>query len=260
VSVATLDNQIVIVRHVQRVSHYISAVAEGIFDPESGIQQMYVAIGNASNLEALREFRPTAPTMLLTGLALPEGEISVTVRAVNRADAYSDVSLPVGVDTTPPPEFSIALNGNRPNQPIQYTMNVTGIVVEWIALDAPPWEHVPVNCEWAVGSYPEGEDEQPWAPTSSQGTLWWSSLPAYLQNGVVYFVSVRCRDQVGWSTTTVSGGLMPDLVRNCSYAPPCMFRAQSLSAFRRWRLTWRSRPWWSTQLRDRRCATLAAST
>ena len=81
----------------------------------------------------------------------------------------------------------------------------------WNCTDASPWTHVPIACEWAVGSFPGGDDVMPWAAASQVGTHDFACNECF-ENGKLYFVSVRCTDQVGLTNMSVSGGLMPDLV------------------------------------------------
>ena len=63
-------------------------------DHESGIQQYLVALGTDANSTAFRGFQTagTGREAVMTALRLPEGHVRVTVRAQNRAGAYTDVN------------------------------------------------------------------------------------------------------------------------------------------------------------------------
>ena len=86
------------VPHVQKLSTAVRKLSTAVRvedDEQSGVKQLYAGVGNATHPELIREFRPM-PTpdcrvpgstchtqMLLTGLSLPEGDVHLSVAAVN---------------------------------------------------------------------------------------------------------------------------------------------------------------------------------
>ena len=132
------------------------------------------------------------------------------MRTVNGALERAERPLRIGVDLTPPTCSKISINHHPRGQVIQYTDSVALMSAEWDCFDAPPFQDVPLYCEWAVGSYPGGEDEMPWTPAKQNGVNIWA--PTTMKNGRLCFATVKCLDQAYLSTEMKSGGLMPDLV------------------------------------------------
>lgn len=231
-SKVNVTNIIAITRHVQRVRHMIRVDVLGIFDDESGIGQLMTSVGTAdTGLQFLRDFTSGSEAVLLTELSLPEGEIIVTMRAVNRARDHSDAQLAIGVDTTPPVCSEISVNGHPVGQKMHYTDDMTTLFASWDCLDSPPWAAEPMVCRWAVGTYPFGSDAMEWDDAISSGVHTWSS--ATLLNGVTYFVTVECTDHVGWQSQMIaSGGLMPDLLPPKEVYPPLVVDPITGSAIR----------------------------
>ena len=226
-SKVNFTNVIAVTRHVQRVRHMVRVNVLGIFDDESGVGQLRTAIGTAdSGPESLRIFTSGSESILLTELAMPDGDVIVTVRAVNRAKDYSEVQLVIGVDTTEPTCSEISINGYPMGQKMQYTDDVSTLSASWECADAPPWEEEPMTCRWAVGTYPFGSDAMEWAAAFSTGVHTW--VDATLLNGVTYFVTVECTDHVGWqSEMRASGGLMPDLKPPREVYPPLVIHPKT---------------------------------
>ena len=216
VSLATLVSRLSLTgaTNVQRVAHLVRAEVHGVFDPESGVRQYYAAVGDVGGApEAHAIFRSIGTSegeMLIGGLTLRDGEVLVTVRATNNAMEQSQVSMKIGVDTTPPSCTPIALWDHEPGQRFAYTEETSHIVATWNCTDAAPWAHAALQCEWAVASFPGGDDLMPWTAGRQRGTHNFSCIDCF-ENGRLYFVSVRCTDQVGLRNMSVSGGLMPDL-------------------------------------------------
>ena len=201
-------------RNVQGIAHLVHAEVRGIFDPESGVRQYYAAVGVRGDSEAHAIFRSIGASegeMLIGGMDIPDGEAFVTVRAVNNAKEPNEVELLIGVDTMPPSCEPIAIWHHPPGQRFQYTEETSRLEATWNCSDAAPWAHVPITCEWAISSFPGGDDLKAWAPGEQQGTHEYSCHDCF-ENGRLYFVNVRCTDQVGLHNMSVSGGLMPDLV------------------------------------------------
>ena len=199
--------------NVQKYVHTVNADVNGIYDPESGVRQYFAAIGSADDPTAIAEFRSVGFSLgeiLIGGLEMPEGPHLVTVRAVNNAKETSDVGLTIGVDTTRPNCSPIAINDNAPGQLMQYTEETSRLTATWTCLDAPPWEHRPLSCSWAVGSYPGGDDMMAFKEGEANATHLFE-CDECLQNGFIYYVSLQCTDQVDLTRFSVSGGLMPDL-------------------------------------------------
>ena len=94
--------------NVQRINHQIQADIEGIFDPETAIAEYFVAAGTdeGEGKEAHVQFRSAGTSegsLLLGGLSLPDGDVVVTVRAVNNAFESGEVHLRMRIDSTPYP-------------------------------------------------------------------------------------------------------------------------------------------------------------
>lgn len=156
------------------------------------MRQYYAAIGWADRPTALTDFRSVGTShgeILIGGLNLPDTAAIVTVRAVNNANEYADVQLPIGVDTTAPICSPIAINENAPGQLMQYTEEVGRINASWSCHDASPWEHRPITCRWAVGSYSGGDDLMPWCPAEASGEHSFGCDDC-LENGFIYYVSL----------------------------------------------------------------------
>lgn len=201
--------------NVQKYPHIVHAEVTGIFDSESGVAQYYAAIGlNTSSPEAIAEFRSIGTSegeMIIGGLTMPEGGVLLTIRAQNNAKETSDVSLPFGVDITPPVCDAIAIFSNPAGQLLQYTLKTSSIEATWNCHDATPWEAVDITCAWSIGSSPLGTDVLEFQNVSASGRHEFS-CDTCLQNGVIYWVNLLCTDQVGLITLKTSGGVMPDLV------------------------------------------------
>ena len=149
-------------------------------------------------------------------LAQPDGEVVVTVRADNNAREASFAQLLVGVDTTRPNCSVVSVNGRVLLEgEVHYTNAEGRLTAEWSCLDAQPWQVESVlTCEWAVGRSPGSAGSMGWRAASRAGLHEWDALAegTPLENGAVYFVTVRCNDWVDLATTVFSGGLMADLV------------------------------------------------
>ena len=152
-------------------------------------------------------------------MLLPEGPAIVTVRAVNNAKESADVALAIGIDTKPPLCTPLQIYNNPPGIPFQYSEETDRLAVTWACTDDAPWEAEPIACEWAVGTYPGGDDFLPWEAASSNGTHL-LECSGCLENGFVYFASLRCTDQVDQTSLYFSGGLMPDLTGPRVAVPP----------------------------------------
>ena len=204
--------------NVQRFDHMISAGITGVVDPESGIREISVALGDEADPESLRPFRSigTADGQILIGaLALPEGWTNMSVRAINNAMERSAGWALLGVDTRKPKCEPVVLNGAETYLAAQYTADVGLLRATWSCFDQAPWRDVPVTCEWAVGTFPGGDDAYAWQPATTVDGGWtWQSewRDTIMENGFIYFVTARCTDHVGLTRTTSSGGLMPDLI------------------------------------------------
>ena len=146
--------------------------------------------------------------------------------------------MPVNVDTTPPVCSVVIVNNNSDNSRITFTKDPTKMTASWHCEDAAPWVASSVTCEWAIGTYPGGDDFVSWEPvpssakhfeyhanetseTTEGSTLWyteedntprWYMKDSLLRNGLIYFASIRCLDQVQLTASSVAAGLLPDLV------------------------------------------------
>ena len=191
------------------------AQVRGIVDPESGVRQYYAAIGDpfTGNQQAHAVFRSIGTSggeMLIGGIYVPDGHALVTVRAVNGAKEKSEVGLAIGVDTRPPFCESIVLWSYDPAHTLVYTDHTSELEASWNCSDETPWSHVPISCEWAIASFPGGDDLMPWTAGEQRGRHTYNCDECF-ENGRIYFVNVRCTDQVGWTNMSISGGIMPDL-------------------------------------------------
>ena len=199
--------------HVQKVQHLLHGAVHGITDPESGVRQYFVAVGpSISDPEGYASFRSIgmAGEFLVGGLSMADGDAFVTVRVVNGAFESAEASLTIGIDTGAPLCSDISIWGHPAGEAFQATEIDDYLEANWTCIDIAPWAHIPITCEWAVGTSPGEADAMDWTPAQSNGTHAWQD--ATLENGVMYFVTVQCSDQVGHSVRSTSGGLMPDLV------------------------------------------------
>ena len=99
---------------IQPVSHLIHAKVLGIYDLESGIREYFAAVGTPNETEAMRDWRSIGTNsgeMLIGGLDLDDGWVTVSVRATNNAYESSEVALELGIDTRPPRCSTVSLNG-----------------------------------------------------------------------------------------------------------------------------------------------------
>ena len=143
-------------------------------------------------------------------MLLPEGPAIVTVRAVNNAKESADVALAIGIDTKPPLCTPLQIYDNPPGIPFQYSEETDRLAVTWACTDDAPWEAEPIACEWAVGTYPGGDDFLPWEAASSNGTHL-LECNGCLENGFVYFASLRCTDQVEQTSARSPAHLPPPM-------------------------------------------------
>ena len=197
---------------MQSVKHLVHLSISGIFDLESKLTKLMVAVGTDDDAEAYAAFRSAGSSqgqLLVGGLNLPEGSSVVTVRALNGAGESSDVSIEVGVDTGRPVCSGVSI-WQRPLGDLQYTEYVDGLEASWHCEDVFPYADAPISCEWAVGSFSGGDDVMEWTLANANGSHAFNCTECML-NGVVYFASVRCSDQVGWSVSSASDGIMVDL-------------------------------------------------
>ena len=228
-----LTNRLGIARNVQRATHMIYVSLTGAVDPESGISQVFAAVGTAEDgVESLAAFRFVGMTgasgLIVGGLALPDGDILVTARVRNGAKEDSERSLVVSVDSAPPRCSAVTIGDNAPGQSFQYTNTLTHLEASWSCSDVAPWEHVELACSWAVGTFPGAADAMRWAAARQNGTHVFSD--AGLRNGVSYFVTVRCRDQVLLTAEKTSGVLMPDLHPPTVCSPAAVMHANGALA------------------------------
>ena len=190
-----------------------SCMPRDSFDPESGIRQYLAAAGTTNSPEQYAAFRPTGATageVLLGGIALPDGEIAVTIRAVNGAGESIDVPFAIGVDTRRPQCSAIGINGRQPGQ-LVFTEDTSRVAADWSCADVAPWVDAPLTCEWAVGTIVGGDDVMSWTPAAANGSHVYE-CDQCLRNGIIYFASVRCTDHAGWTVLSSSSGLMPDIL------------------------------------------------
>ena len=225
---------------VQRNRFMVHAELGGFYDPESGVRGvMQAAIGpDAQTPEAHREWRATNNVLLATGIYLPDdGWFTLSVRVANYAYEESLTSFELGLDTKPPWCSPISINGIQPGefQTVHFTQETNRLDASWVCGDYEPWASEGVDCTWQVGTFPGGDDHmRPLAVSDSHYAAGLSSANAKpaqasyvangtinrpLQNGVIYFVTVTCVDHVGWKTSTVSDGVMPDLEPPRAVAP-----------------------------------------
>ena len=204
-------------RNMQRVVDGIHAEIRGAEDPESGIYQYWAALGVVGDVESLAPFLFAGNSegeILLGGLSLPQGQVVVTVRVMNRAFEVAQASIALAVDSIPPVcDPTMYINAlPAPRHSLQITSNQSGLNASWTCADAAPWESSPISCSWAVGSSPGDFDVMAWTNTSASGTHTYGGANnnARLLNGHTYFVVVSCVDQVGLTSRLVSGALMVD--------------------------------------------------
>ena len=186
------------VPNVQTLSHVLHLGWDGFVEPESGIQQMLVALGTEADPTVIRGFQTvgTGREAVMTALQLPEGDVRVTVRASNRAGLYAQGNVTITVDSTPPEcsDLTVATpdagyfyhdaDGNL------FTQSAQALVVDFNCFDASPGRLERV--EWAVGTEPGGSDMLPWAETTATGSRVQNiSLPSGSQ---AYYVTVTAMD------------------------------------------------------------------
>lgn len=214
--------------NVQKNTHELRFVIDGIVDPQSGLLSYRVAVGSsADEPESIAPYTshpPDASQLLLQGLDLPQGWSVVSVTATNRAyDHAGAVHLSVGVDSNAPVcsavtidhDGSIATTRSRgavaAATPLLFTKDASSISASWYCVDVAPWEHTPISCEWAVGVFPQDASVMSWVSASANATLgvvWRPPVP--LEDAVVYYASVHCTDHVYLSASASSRALMVD--------------------------------------------------
>ena len=237
----------------QTVSHLAHLRFDGFDEPESGLREYLVALGTDDNPTSLRAFQTVglASEALVTALAIPDGHVRATVRAVNRARLATEATVTLVVDTTPP----VCAGGIVPSSPgngtfqyydersgALYTAATSGLVATWQCVDPMPESRdgaaaVPsasqrlASVRWAIGTMPGADDVLRWTAGNAAGEHTWpleSSLQsaaapqaeynASLQSGGRYWVALEVTDWVGWSTLTISPAVVVD------HSPPVVTR------------------------------------
>lgn len=208
---------------VQRVTHLVQVQVQGIVDPESGIREYFAALSlpfYGSDAESYVPYRSLGSdtSVLIGAIALEDGNATLTVRAVNGAFEVAEVALLIGVDSTGPSCSAVSvLNATTfaltDELSFQFTTDPTHVTASWECVDAAPWSHAPLSCAWAVGTYAGGSNTRNWTAAESSGVhTWYEDGAELLENGITYFVSVRCTDHVDHVTIATSSGLQPDLL------------------------------------------------
>jgi hypothetical protein len=83
----------------QTFNHAVEMVWANFIDPESGIHTYHVALGNETHLDAHRPWHNAGSSIdrfFFTGLDLPDGLVTISVRAVNRAGLMTVVTGTLG--------------------------------------------------------------------------------------------------------------------------------------------------------------------
>ena len=218
---------------VQQVVHEIRFRLEGALDPESGVLHYQVGVGTNStplSIVPYKVFKPrVAEYHLLSGLQLPQGPLSLRVKAWNRAyDETTPVDLYLGVDSFSPECEPMSIDGNAPGRLLQWTTDASKIRASWTCVDAIPWQAKALRCQFAVGLFPQDDSVVPWADSlqnASHGVVVYPPEP--LKNGFLYYASVRCVDQVNLEGKQSSGGLLVDIHPPKISAPVQLKRALS---------------------------------
>ena len=81
-----------------------------------------------------------------------------------------------------------------------------------------------------------------WRPAPASGVVSWLTLDEIaagngdrrMNNGVVYYATVRCVDQVNLTTTKVSSGFMPDLEPPIQAVPTLIIRPDTGQEAKYW--------------------------
>ena len=196
-------------------------------EPESGLREYLIACGTEEQPTRYRSFQTVGRGLeaLITSLRLPQGEVRVTVRAVNQASLATDANVTVHVDrpvvpasptlhvphadasTADPPLVSYT----DPQFGTLYTRVTTGLLGMWNCTDPQPGRLHQV--EWAVGSVPAGDDMMGWTTTQHASGTHSTEDDAGdigLASGGTYFISVLARDWVGHSLLVVSPAIRID--------------------------------------------------
>lgn len=218
---------------VQQIVHEIRFRLEGALDPESGVLHYQVGVGTNStplSIVPYKVFKPrVAEYHLLSGLQLPQGPLSLRVKAWNRAyDETTPVDLYLGVDSFSPECEPMSIDGNAPGRLLQWTTDASKIRASWTCVDAIPWQAKALRCQFAVGLFPQDDSVVPWADSlqnASHGVVVYPPEP--LKNGFLYYASVRCVDQVNLEGKQSSGGLLVDIHPPKISAPVQLKRALS---------------------------------
>ena len=97
--------------------------------------------------------------------------------------------MTIGIDTTPPVCSMIMIDSREPGGEFYFTKNNRRLEAYWECTDAPPYESAPLKCEWAVGTFPSGNDQIEWGTAMAKGTHVAQPIWAF-QSGVMLYVSV----------------------------------------------------------------------
>lgn len=173
-------------------------------DPESGILECQVGLGSSSGLDDVSPFRRVSGgsrVAMLTGLALKDGSRYVTtVVCVNGAGISAQASSDgLFVDSSPPScKFSV--------DPA-FAAATDTLLVSWVCTD--PHSGIAAS-DMAVGLYGGGQDVVPFAPVGAASSAPDEGLVMQLDDGLLYFLSLRLRNRAGLGAVVVAPPLSID--------------------------------------------------
>ncbi|CAH1259452.1 Hypp2286 [Branchiostoma lanceolatum] len=174
----------------------------GMSSHRSGIQKYELAIGSSRGGEDIEDFKEQGVTNMaaMHHLHLQQGHTYyATIRATDYVGfSVTSVSQGVTIDVTAPmvTEAKIDVGG-------RYHLSTSSVTARWDGVFLDPESGIS-HYEWSVGSGPGHADIMPFTRTESEAAVSDPALDLQLQEGHVYFVSVKAYNGAGLSVMAVS--------------------------------------------------------
>ncbi|XP_066275498.1 uncharacterized protein [Branchiostoma lanceolatum] len=181
---------------------FVDVEEHGMSSHRSGIQKYELAIGSSRSGVDIKKFKDVGVTnmAIMRNLRLQHGHTYyVTIRATDYVGfAVTSVSQGVTIDVTVPmvTEATIDVGG-------RYHLSTSSVTARWDGVFLDPESGIS-RYEWSVGSGPGHADIMPFTRTESEATVSDPALDLQLQEGHVYYVSVKAYNGAGLSVMAVS--------------------------------------------------------
>ncbi|XP_078696304.1 uncharacterized protein LOC144924691 isoform X1 [Branchiostoma floridae x Branchiostoma belcheri] len=181
---------------------FVDVEEHGVSSHHSGIQKYELAIGSSHGGVDIRDFadQGVANMAAVHNLRLQHGHTYyVTIRATDYVGfTVTSVSQGVTIDVTVPMVTDVKINvGGR------YHLSTSSVTARWDGVFLDPESGIS-HYEWSVGSGPGHADIMAFTRTESEEAVSDPALDLQLQEGHVYYVSVKAYNGAGLSVIAVS--------------------------------------------------------